>query len=1263
MTLHTNQVQSWNATRTEYPRGATVPDLFEEQVRRSPQSVAISPENGADITYAELSKRVERVAGALAGQGVGMGDIVAVALERSVEGYVAILGILRLGAVYLPVDLAFPPGRIEGILADADCRWAVTSQRYAHLLPSKVTAVDIGRLPQAVAPPVPGELSAESPAYVLYTSGSTGEPKGVIIAHRGIVRLVRNTDLIGFTADDVVCGTVNLTFDLSVLDLFGPLLNGARLFVPAKETLLSAAALDRVLAQHRVTVMWLGAALFHQMAAQRPEMFRNLRCLIAGGDALNPGAVRAILDKGRPGQLIDGYGPTENTSLSTAHIVEDLPPEAESVPIGRPISNSTAYVVRTDGTLADVGEEGELWVGGDGVALGYLNEPGLTAERFVPDRFSPDGHGLLYRTGDMGRWRADGVIEFLGRRDRQMKLGGFRVELREIEIVLAAHPQVKEAVVEVRETAGENKRLLGWVVAGDDAERRTLPMLLRQYLRDRLPVFMVPHEIKTVDAMPINASGKVDRATLLSDDSQTDIPLAENERPQDGTERAVAEVWQLVLGITAVRRTDDFFGLGGTSLQAAQVAAAISHRVALDARHGRYLIRTLLDNATVVSFTERIDSLLAGSTDPVAEPAVDFAREAQLPGTLRFDAPLVADVCDPHRVLLTGATGFQGGFLLDQLVKSGVREVWCLVRASDADAARRRLAGRMRRYGLDYDAVKDHVIPVPGDISRPRLGLSDEAFDDIARSVDAIVHSGSLINFAYPYSSMKRTNVDGVLTLLDLATTHRRKPFHHVSTIITLVGFGTADVRYVMEDQPLAHAERISLGYAESKWVAERLVSEAAARGLPVSIYRPYEISGTRDRGIWNTDTLMCAWFRTIAETGLAPDVELPLDFVPVDYTAEAIVHILHTQRPDGRVYNLTNPHDGRLSLLVDRLRHMGYRVKKIPYGEWVDMVTELTREDPHHPMTAFMPMFNEGAADTAITVKEMYFAEIFPQFSRTNLERATQGAGLDLPSVDATLIDLYLRYFVESGFLTPPPSSPDRAALIPAPQEDHAVQDPAEHIRHAIQQLQPDMAAHVRDNALYKEAMAGTLGIGHLRRLIAAELHAQPSEIAAFTHLAQRSRNDTARQLFSGVAEAITAARSSLHAAAAALDIPAEGPDRPCPPEGAETFAEFISWLGLQAPIGAAAAALRTDLMLWCAVCAELDTALSRGNTPVPEPVRAYVAAYRQAPPQIIQACTEVITIAVDDGEDLTTIAHTAHRIDPVLQSYWRSLSPTAQS
>ncbi|MEV0674995.1 amino acid adenylation domain-containing protein [Actinosynnema sp. NPDC050436] len=1241
---HAEQVRSWNATAVDYPRDALAHELFAERARAAPDAVALSPEDGDDISYGELHRRVEGFAAVLAEAGVRTGDSVAVQLERSVGAYVAALAILRAGARWVPVDPEDPAARTASIMADAGCRAVVVPAPPDGRPPPGIVAVDIAESTGSAPPPFP-ELTARDPAYVMFTSGSTGKPKGVVVPHRGIVRLARNTGPVEFRPDDVGCATVNPTFDMFVFELFGAVLNGARLVVPDRETVLSAARLEELLVRERVTTMWLGSALFHQFVAERPTMFRRLRRLVAGGDALNPNVVRKLLAEGPPGRLVDGYGPTENSGLSTAHVVDALPAGAESVPIGRPVDNSTAYVVREDGALAGVGEEGELWVGGDGVALGYLGLPELTARRFVPDGFG-DGD-VLYRTGDVARWRADGVLEFLGRRDRQVKVAGFRVELREVETVLAAHHQVEDAVVEVVED-GADGHLCGWVVAARDLDRERLVAAVRRHLRDRLATFMVPTAIRVVDAMPLNSSGKVDRRRLRELGGPEPAPVEERDRPREGVESLVAAAWQRALGVPGVGRHDDFFALGGQSVQAAQVAAAVGGEAGLAPDRAGALVRALLADPSLERFARQVEAARAeGWTDGRTAP--DFREEARLPEGLRFPAPPTGDVAPPRRVLLTGATGFLGVFLLDRLVRAGTPEVHCLVRAHDEDHARRRIAGRARRYGLDYDAIADHVVPLPGDLSEPLLGLGDEGFARLASTVDAIVHSGASVNFAYPYESLRAANVDSVRTLLDLAARAAPKSFHHVSTISVLTGYAATGTRYVLEDQPLDFPERLSVGYLETKWVAEELVRAAARRGLPVSLHRPAEITGARDRGTWNTDTFLCAWLLAVVETGRAPDVALPLDFVPVDCAAEAIVHVVRTGRHDGRTHNLTNPHPARLDLLVDRLRRRGYPVRAVPYAEWVALVAEGSRQDPRRPMTPYLPMFTTEVPGTAggPTVEEMQFAEHFPAFSRTNTRRALAGSGLRLPPVDAGLLDEYLDHLVDCGFLPPPPgsgtpesTSQDDVAPDGSPTSGGALAD----------RLVPDLAGHVAANPWYAAALHDDLEPGRLRDVLVREVALRRAEVDAYTRLAHRLRGTPAGTAFARTADAAGNLLTGAEAAAESL-----GP--PAPDDVTTDLTGFLAGLAADAGAGAAAAAVRSASALHAAVCAELGLALRRG--PAPEPLLRYLDASRDAAAPPSTAFGEAITEAAARGEDPDAITRTAHRVDALLHAHWAGAAP----
>ncbi|WOP07036.1 amino acid adenylation domain-containing protein [Streptomyces cyaneofuscatus] len=1020
---------TFNRVRTDYPRDATIPSLFVDQAETRPDAYAVEWQGGS-WTYRELAERARRGATALRARGVSEGDIVAVMIERSPEAAAAVMAILFAGAAYLPLSVDYPAERLARILNEANVHVAVYAPGEHPAVPDGVSLVTSDEL-SAAADEADAQWwrnrSPQDAAYVIYTSGSTGAPKGVVCPHRGQTRLARDTGDLRILADDRVLATTNLTFDISCFEMFSTLLNGACLVPVLKEDLLDTRALESVLLDQRISVMWLSTGLFHQHAHAAPGMFAGLRCLVAGGDTVGPRAVRTVLGHGRPQMFLNGYGPTENSSLSTTYLVEALSEQAERVPIGIPVAGTTAYVVREDGAIAEPGEIGELWVGGDGVALGYLKDPDKTAKHFVDDEWTPEAvRSRLYQTGDLACWGKDGVLDYLGRRDRQIKLRGYRVELDEVESVVLSHPDVSQAAVGVV-GEGADELLVAAVVAHPGREGQ-LSRRLHDHVRDRLPSYMVPAHIARVDTLPLTSSGKVDRTQLADLAASSKSADSSDSGLRGEWEETVARIWRDVLHVDALGRDDTFFGLGGTSLRATQVTAAVQERLQLAGGHGRALIRHLVNDPSLADFAAKLRTL--DDERQEEETPVDFAEESQLSPGLRFttDAPETAR--DPKQVFLTGATGFLGVHLVERLLSAGVEHVHCLIRARDPQEALTRLAARMRRYGVDPEPLLDRVVPVPGELAEPHFGLPEDAWNSLTHDIDLIVHCGAQVNFVYPYSALAPTNVGGTRTVLELAGQYRIKPVHYISTITVIVGFGTAGVDRVEEDTPLDHADRISLGYPETKWVAERLIAEAGGRGLPIAIHRPYEVTGTADRGVWNTDTMMCALFRTIAETGLAPDMSLPLDFVPVDYTAEAIVHIITHQRPDGRVYHLTNPHDARLPALVERLVAMGYPVRTISYDEWTAMIAELTAKHPDHPMAPYVPLFVEPAHDSDLTVKQMYLDGTFPAFGRGNTEAALAGSGLSCPPTDADLLDTYLREFRRTGYLAPPP---DQVRNLPA--------------------------------------------------------------------------------------------------------------------------------------------------------------------------------------------------------------------------------------
>ncbi|MFD8614564.1 amino acid adenylation domain-containing protein [Streptomyces sp. NPDC059631] len=506
-------------TGAGYPRDAVLPELFTEQVRRTPDSVALV--RGDDRwTFRELHERTRRATACLRARGVRRGDVVAVLLEPSAPWVTTVLAVLAAGAVYLPVDPRTPRHRLATLVEDASPKCLVTEPETEIPSPvpavARVTTRDLDRAqPPRSGASRPVGTAATDAAYLIYTSGSTGVPKGVLCSHRGLVRFVTADHPAVPRPGDRLLATASPAFDVSCYEVFCTLLNGACLVLPEPGDLLDTEALAQSLRDHRITTLWLSAGLFHVHAQTAPHLFSGLRCLMVGGDTVSPGTVRAVLAHGAPDTLVNGYGPTENSVISTSYVVRELPEDAQLVPIGTEVPATTAYVVRPDGGLAAPGQEGELWLGGDGVALGYLNDPRRTAERFVADRFGGDARARLYRTGDIVRRRADGVLEFHGRKDRQVKLRGFRVELGEVEAVLCAHPDVREAAVGVL-GEGPGQHLGAVVVRAPGAEPAALVRHLSEHVRDRLPAPMVPSRIVCVPHLPLTVSGKADRGRLLA---------------------------------------------------------------------------------------------------------------------------------------------------------------------------------------------------------------------------------------------------------------------------------------------------------------------------------------------------------------------------------------------------------------------------------------------------------------------------------------------------------------------------------------------------------------------------------------------------------------------------------------------------------------------------------------------------------------------------------------------------------------------------
>lgn len=566
----------WNDTTTDYPKDKYIHQLFEEEVERTPDAIAVVFED-EQLTYRELNERANQLAHHLQSLGVAAETLVGICVERSVEMVVGLLGILKAGGAYVPLDPSYPQERLAFMIEDTAISVLLTQETLLVNLPEGPTTVclDTLTLPETNGIESPkGSLDEEHLAYVMYTSGSTGRPKGVAVTHQNVVRLVKETDFLQFSTKDIFLQLAPFSFDAATLEIWGPLLNGGQLVVMSAGN-PSLLELGQAIQRHQITTLWLTAGLFHLMVDEQLENLQSLQWLLAGGDVLSPSHVERALQALPHCQLINGYGPTENTTFTCCYQIQAEKATDSSVPIGRPIANTQVYILNEHQQPVPIGVFGELYAGGDGVARGYHNNDSLTAERFVPN---PYGEGRLYRTGDIARWRADGNIEFLGRMDNQVKLRGFRIELGEIEVALTQYSGVKESVVVSRNETNGQKQLVAYIVANDDnstdIDLQGDLTALRNWLKTRLPDYMIPAAFVVLDALPLTPNGKIDRKALPAPDMRTQLQ-ASFIAAQTNLQQHLVNLWQDTLHLDQVGIEDNFFDIGGNSLLIAKIHSQI----------------------------------------------------------------------------------------------------------------------------------------------------------------------------------------------------------------------------------------------------------------------------------------------------------------------------------------------------------------------------------------------------------------------------------------------------------------------------------------------------------------------------------------------------------------------------------------------------------------------------------------------------------------------------------------------------------------
>ena len=623
-------VIEWNDTTIEYPRDACIHELFEQQASRFPDTIAVEDQD-VQLTYDDLNKRSNRVAHHLQTLGVGPNNLVGMYMARSVDCIVGLLGILKAGGAYLPLSTTYPKERLAYMITDAGLDVVLTSQNLRCELQDHQTQVvcldDNANTWTRYSQENPShEVRADQLAYVNYTSGSTGTPKGVEIPHRGVIRLLFGTEYIQLGPAQTLLHHSTLSFDASTLEIWGPLLHGGKC-VLLPDHHLSLQIFGRTLREHYVNTLWVTSALYNSIIDEAPDILEGVEQLLIGGESLSVEHVYRGLKRFPQTQFTNGYGPTESTTFTCCYrIPQDLNKNLPSIPIGRPIGNTQVYLLDDTGQPVPVGVAGELHIGGDGLARGYLNHPDLTAEKFIPNPFCKEPDARLYRSGDIARFRPDGEIEFLGRTDDQVKLRGHRIELGEIEYVLRQHRDIKEVVVVARKSTGttDEKSLVAYVVTEQTTSLTENELL--HFLKAKLPRYMLPSTLVVLDELPLSPTGKVDRQALPETESSRTDSQKPAILPQTGLEKVVATVWSRVLGTELIDVRADFFEIGGHSLSATRVMSRLHDIFRLDLP-----LRTFFEAPTIESQAQAIANVW-GSKEEAEQVAQTFLELDDLSG-------------------------------------------------------------------------------------------------------------------------------------------------------------------------------------------------------------------------------------------------------------------------------------------------------------------------------------------------------------------------------------------------------------------------------------------------------------------------------------------------------------------------------------------------------------------------------------------------------------------------------------------------------
>lgn len=1089
----------------------TVCELFCAASEKYAQRYAVYHDDDK-ITYSELDALSSHLSHYLLQQGIAKGDTVCVYSDRNILLIVYMLAIFKSGAIFVPINAKYPPERVEFILADSTASIILTDQSPKFTLNTDTklmqfqSATEIRHLDLLSdhnnAPSL--SLNGEDAAYIIYTSGTTGTPKGVVIPHGGLVNLSQwYYDQLGVSEEDHASQFASQGFDTFFCETIPFLLTGASVHIVNDQIKLTPSLFFEWLGKHEITICDVPTAYAKVLFSLQWPSLPSLKMVKIGGESIN-----RYPDKIFSFDIWNTYGPSEATIETTykkiysAYSSPDMDHTTLTPSIGKPLANSSVWIVDQYNQLVPHGVAGELLIGGINLAIGYWKKPTLTEQKFIQHSFLQEKEQRLYKSGDLVKMLPCGNLEYLGRRDNQIKIRGYRIELGEIESIMSQYPDVRDVAVIVKETANNEKQIYAYIAPNLEKQRFILqePCLLKikdrciealtenfskggvrlssvsdqctvgepvvielrlpgaafdrslkghiiwhqndqcgiafdlneedkafltrsiqfylssqntqeiisrsalkrnikSILKKKLPEYMLPASVVTLLEMPMTFSGKIDKHSL-PDPAHHAQRSNDIIQPKTEKEKKLLEIWSQLLNADQIGLGDSFFDLGGNSLLVAELS------IRLLETFGVLIPVNVLFDLPYLSI--QAEYLETGGTQYSTRSHVQelIAKDVVLPEQIRCVGKFSPTISSPKHILLTGAGGFLGIFLLKALLEKTQATIYCFVRKGNFETPVSRLLSVVESFQLQHyiSIANRRIVIIGGDLALDKFGLPATLYESLAKKVDMIYHCGAQVNTMAAYDALRGSNVLGTLEIIKFAVHHVDKPIQYISTLSS--ANQKNDAGELHEVFPGAQYDGLSGGYAITKWVAERLLTEMSHRGLPVTIFRSGYIGGWSETGITNLNDALLMLIKGCIQLGVAPDLQEKITLLPVDFVGLAIAEIGLTFPKESAVYHVDHPIGIMWMDLIEWLNQYGYKIQVISLAKWQKLLSMISKQNALYP---FLPYY--------LSLKE---PTLSPLVNTTRFVNVLEACHLSAPSLSTPLLMLYFDFLRSVNFLPP---------------------------------------------------------------------------------------------------------------------------------------------------------------------------------------------------------------------------------------------------